>query len=171
MAFCCTIVGINTGHCTQKSSQEFLFFAKNDWDMRDLIFREETEKTVIGRFPSWCQNPVSSISLFSAKSGQTSNRKVPCLTNKVLEWYKHVLQIHNFPWWQDQSYSSANYIHCSTELSCQCSQFTNSQSMLELSLTCVRINTGHCTQKSSQEFLFLCWILYGASHFGLTKVC
>ena len=25
--------------------------------------------------------------------------------------------IHNSPWWQDQSYSSANYIHCSTKLS------------------------------------------------------
>ena len=68
------------------------------------------------RFPSWCQNPVLSISLFSAESGQTSNRKVPCFTNKVLEWYKHVFQIHNFPWWQDQNYSSANYIHCSTKL-------------------------------------------------------
>ena len=40
----------------------------------------------------WCQNPVLSISLFSAKSGQTSYRKVPCFTNKVLEWYKHVFQ-------------------------------------------------------------------------------
>ena len=60
---------------------------------------------------------VLSISLFSAKSGQTSYRKVPCLTNKVLEWYKHVFQIHNFPWWQDQSYSSANYIHHSAKLS------------------------------------------------------
>ena len=69
------------------------------------------------RFPSRCQNPVLSISLFSAESGQTSNRKVPCFTNKVLEWYKHVFQIHNFPWWQDQSYSSANYIHCSAKLS------------------------------------------------------
>ena len=48
------------------------------------------------RFPSWCQIPVLSISLFSAESGQTSNRKVPCFTNKVLEWYKHVFQIHNF---------------------------------------------------------------------------
>ena len=104
-----------------------LIFAKNDWDMQDLIFQEETEKTVIGRSPSWCQNPVLSISLFSAKSGQTSNRKVPCFTNKVLEWYKHMLQIHNFPWWQDQSYSSANYIHCSTELSVNVhsSQFHN----------------------------------------------
>ena len=52
------------------------------------------------KFPSWCQNscvkyvkiPVLSISLFSAKSGQTSYRKVPCFTNKVLEWYKHVFQ-------------------------------------------------------------------------------
>ena len=61
--------------------------------------------------------PVLSISLFSTESGQTSNRKVPCFTNKVLEWYKHVFQIHNFPWWQNQNYSSANYIHCSTKLS------------------------------------------------------
>ena len=37
--------------------------------------------------------PVLSISLFSAESGQTSYRKVPCFTNKVLEWYKHVFQI------------------------------------------------------------------------------
>ena len=58
-----------------------------------------------------------SISLFSAESGQTSYRKVPCFTNKVLEWYKHIFQIHNFPWWPDQSYSSANYIHCSAKLS------------------------------------------------------
>ena len=36
--------------------------------------------------------PVLHISLFSAKSGQTSNRKVPCFTNKVLEWYKHMFQ-------------------------------------------------------------------------------
>ena len=76
------------------------------------------------RFPSWCQNPVLSISLFSAESGQTSYRKVPCFTNKVLEWYKHVVQIHNFPWWQDQSYISANYIHCSAKLPVT-SQFTS----------------------------------------------
>ena len=25
--------------------------------------------------------------------------------------------IHNIPWWQDQSYSSANYVHCSAKLS------------------------------------------------------
>ena len=73
--------------------------------------------------------PVLSISLFSAESGQTSNRKVPCFTNKVLEWYKHVFQIHNFPWWQDQSYSSANYIHCSTKLSVN---FHNSPSKLSI---------------------------------------
>ena len=69
------------------------------------------------RFPSWCQNPVLSISLSSDESGQTSYRKVPHFTNKVMEWYKHVFQIHNFPWWQDQNYSSANYIHCSAKLS------------------------------------------------------
>ena len=69
------------------------------------------------RFPFMSKILVLSISLFSAQSGQTSYRKVLCFTNKVLEWYKHVFQIHNFPWWQDQSYSSANYIHCSTKLS------------------------------------------------------
>ena len=58
--------------------------------------------------------PVLHISLFSAKSGHTLYRKVPCFTNKVLEWYKNMFQ---FPWWQDQSYSSANYIHCSAKLS------------------------------------------------------
>ena len=35
---------------------------------------------------------VLSISLFSAESGQTSYRKVPCFANKVLEWYKHMFQ-------------------------------------------------------------------------------
>ena len=40
--------------------------------------------------------PVLHISLFSAKSGQAPYRKVPCFTNKVLEWYKHVLQISQF---------------------------------------------------------------------------
>ena len=80
--------------------------------------------------PLMSKFPVLSISLFSAESGQHSNRKVPCFTNKVLEWYKHVFQIHNFPWfsvftwWQDQSYSSANYIHCSAKLSVN---FHNSQ--------------------------------------------
>ena len=74
--------------------------------------------------PLMSKFPVLSISLFSAESGQHSNRKVPCFTNKVLEWYKHVFQIHNFPWWQDQSYSSANYIHCSAKLSVT---FHNSQ--------------------------------------------
>ena len=80
--------------------------------------------------PLMSRFPVLSISLFSAESGQHSNRKVPCFTNKVLEWYKHVFQIHNFPWfsvftwWQDQNYSSANYIHCSAKLSVN---FHNSQ--------------------------------------------
>ena len=40
------------------------------------------------------KSPVISISPFSAESGQHSNRKVPCFTNKVLEWYKHEFQIH-----------------------------------------------------------------------------
>ena len=46
--------------------------------------------------------------------------------------------IHNIPWfsvftwWQDQSYSSANYIHCSTKLSVN---FHNSQFTTVLSLS------------------------------------
>ena len=80
------------------------------WKMQCSVFTDDqqfiNEQNFNVRFPSWCQNPVFSISLFSTKSGQTSYRKVPCFTNKVLEWYKHVFQIHNFPWWQDQSYSS-----------------------------------------------------------------
>ena len=89
--------------------------------------------------------PVLSISLFSAESGHNSCRKVPCFTNKVLEWYKHVLQIHNFPWfsiftwWQDHSYSSANYIHCSAKLSVN---FHNSQftTVLSLSVSAQRLS-------------------------------
>ena len=42
--------------------------------------------------PLMSKSPVLSISPFSAESGQTSNRKVPCFTNKVLEWYKHEFQ-------------------------------------------------------------------------------
>ena len=78
-------------------------------------------------FPSWCQNPVWSISLFSAESGQTSYRKVPCFANKVLKWYKHVFQIHNFPpgCGQSRIHSSANYIHCSIKLSVSISLFTS----------------------------------------------
>ena len=77
--------------------------------------------------PLMSKFPVLSISLFSAESGHNSYRKVPCFTNKVLEWYKHVFQIHNIPWWQDQYYSSANYIHCSAKLSVN---FHNSPSKL-----------------------------------------
>ena len=95
--------------------------------------------------PLMSKFPVLSISLFSAESGQHSNRKVPCFTNKVLEWYKHVFQIHNFPWfsvftwWQDQSYSSANYIHCSAKLSVN---FHNSQftTVLSLSMSAQRLS-------------------------------
>ena len=46
--------------------------------------------------PLMSKFPVLSISLFSAESGHNSCRKVPCFTNKVLEWYKHVFQIHKF---------------------------------------------------------------------------
>ena len=35
------------------------------------------------------------------------------------------IPIHNFPWWQDQSYSSANYIHCSAKLSVTFHHFAN----------------------------------------------
>ena len=74
---------------------------------------------------SYVQNPVLNISLFSAESGQHSKRKVPCFTNKVLEWYKHMFQIHNFPLCRQSSvHSSANYIHCSVKLSVLISQFT-----------------------------------------------
>ena len=38
-----------------------------------------------------------------------------------------------FPWWQDQSYSSANYIHCSAKLSVT---FHNSQFTTVLSFSC-----------------------------------
>ena len=44
------------------------------------------------QIPLMSKFPVLSISLFSAESGQASYRKVPCFTNKVLEWYKHVFQ-------------------------------------------------------------------------------
>ena len=99
--------------------------------------------------PLMSKFPVLSISLFSAESGQHSNRKVPCFTNKVLEWYKHVFQIHNFPWfsvftwWQDQSYSSANYIHCSAKLSVNFhnSQFTTVSSEAELQVFILRVVT------------------------------
>ena len=41
--------------------------------------------------------------------------------NKVLVWYKHMSTNFpfslDFPWWQDQNYSSANYMHCSAKLS------------------------------------------------------
>ena len=85
--------------------------------------------------PLMSKFPVLSISLFSAESGHNSCRKVPCFTNKVLKWYKHIFQIHNIPWWQDQSYSSANYIHCSTKLSVN---FHNSQ--LSFSVSAQRLS-------------------------------
>ena len=91
--------------------------------------------------PLMSKFPVLSISLFSAESGHNSCRKVPCFTNKVLEWYKHVFQIHKFPCWQDQSYSSANYIHCSAKLSVN---FHNSPSKLSV-----------LTQRLSFRFFFL----------------
>ena len=40
--------------------------------------------------PLMSKFPVLSISLFSAESGHNSCRKVPCFTNKVLKWYKHI---------------------------------------------------------------------------------
>ena len=47
--------------------------------------------------PPFSKFPVTSTSPFSAESGQHPNRKVPRFTNKVLEWYKHLFQIHNVP--------------------------------------------------------------------------
>ena len=51
------------------------------------------EQTSNIKFPLISKFPVLNISLFSAKSGHNSCRKVPCFTNKVLECYKHVFQI------------------------------------------------------------------------------
>ena len=47
--------------------------------------------------------------------------------------------IHNIPWWQDQSYSSANYIHCSAKLSVT---FHNSQftTVLSFSVSAQRLS-------------------------------
>ena len=70
--------------------------------------------------------PVLRISLFSAESGQTLYRKVPCFTNKVLEWYKHIFQIHNSLLFVDKAafHSSANYIHCFAKLCVTFHNFT-----------------------------------------------
>ena len=69
--------------------------------------------------------PVLHISLFSAESGQTSYRKVPCFANKVLEWYKHIFKIHNFPPFADKAvFTGQLIIHCSAKLSIVISLFT-----------------------------------------------
>ena len=95
--------------------------------------------------------PVLSISLFSAESGQTSYRKVPCFTSKVLEWYKHMFQIHNFPFCRQSSvHSSANYIHCSVKLSVLISQFT-SKTVLSLSILTQRLSFRFFSWGSSLE--------------------
>ena len=87
----------------------------------NVPFSLVSNNSPMNRFPMLnfllCTKSHVNISLFSAESGHNSCRKVPCFTNKVLEWYKHVFPMHNFPWWQDQNYSSANYIHCSAKLS------------------------------------------------------
>ena len=88
-----------------------------------LTIQQWTEFSMLNILPD-IKIPVLYISLFSAKSRHNSCRKVPCFTKKVMEWYKHMFQIHNFPWWQDQSYSSANYMHCSAKLSVTVHNFT-----------------------------------------------
>ena len=87
--------------------------------------------------PLMSKFPVLSISLFSAESGHNS-------------WYKHVFQIHKFPCWQDQSYSSANYIHCSAKLSVT---FHNSQftTVLSFSVSAQRLSFRFFSWGSSLE--------------------
>ena len=135
---------------TNKSLSENPMFCFHWW----LTIHQWTEFQY--PIPLMSKFPVLSISLSSAESGQHSNRKVPCFTNKVLEWYKHVFQIHNIPWfsiftwWQDQSYSSANYIHCSAKLSVNVhnSQFTISLCPINLSGWAVRfLVEGHHLSK------------------------
>ena len=61
-----------------------------------------------------------SISLFSCKTFQASNS---CL---FPQQSLGMIQSHvtNFPWWWNQNYSSANYMHCSIKPTvCHCSQF------------------------------------------------
>ena len=91
----------------------------------------------------------------------SSAKYIPLLCriwSDVLEWYKHVFEIHLnlhihlmtrselqftyisvFTWWQDQSYSSANYKHCSAKLSVN---FHNSQftTVLSLSMSAQRLS-------------------------------
>ena len=57
--------------------------------------------------------PVLSISLFSAKSGHNSCRKVTCFTNKVLEWYKHEFEFTIF---LDSPYSLDDKIRATVQL-------------------------------------------------------
>ena len=97
----------------------------------NVLFSLVTSNSPINRFSMLdflpdVKIPMLHISLFSAESGQTLYRKVPCFANKVLEWYKHVFQIHNFlPFCRQSSvHSSANYIHCSIKLSVFISLFT-----------------------------------------------
>ena len=124
---------------TNKSLFENAIFCYHWW----LTIHQWTEFQY--PIPLMSKFPVLSISLFSAESGHNSCRKVPCFTNKVLEWYKHVFQIHNIPSWQDQNYSSANYIHCSAKLSVT---FHNSQFTTVLSFSV-------SAQRLSFRFFFL----------------
>ena len=111
----------------------------------NVLFALVTNNSPMNRFlmlnSSWCQNLVLSISLFSAESGQTSNRKVPCFTNKVM-CSRHVFQMHNFPPFCGQSsiHSSANYMHCSIKLSVTVHNSLSKQTSLVWSL-CLRVIT------------------------------
>ena len=64
------------------------------WKMQCSAFTDDkqftNEQISNIKFPLMSKFPVISISLFTAESGQATYRKVPCFTNKVLEWYKHV---------------------------------------------------------------------------------
>ena len=44
-------------------------------------------------------------------------QKISLFYQQSLGMIQTQVLIHNSPWWQDQSYSSANYIHCSAKLS------------------------------------------------------
>ena len=101
-------------HCSKS-----LMFCFHWW----WIIHQETDFRY--QIPLMSKFPVLSISLSSAKSGQHPNRKVPCFTNKVLEWYKHITNSQFCSFCRQSSvHSSANYIHCSVKLSVLISQFT-----------------------------------------------
>ena len=79
-------------------------------------------------------------SLFYQQSLGMIQTRVP---NSNFPWFSV------FTWWQDQSYSSANYIHCSAKLSVtftihcnsQCSSLSNVSSEAELQIFFLRVVT------------------------------